>query len=153
MLDDRDRKILARLQHDASLSISDLADQVSLSISACSRRIQRLEEEGYILARIAVLDRVKMGLPTTVFALIKTTQHTDDWTGAFRKVIDGIAEITEAYRLTGHYDYLLKIVLPRAEHYDVVYKAIVRKLELFDVTASISMETIKSDGLPIEYAE
>ncbi len=154
MLDDRDRKILGYLQVDATLSVSEMADKVALSVSACSRRIQRLEDEGYILRRVAILDRARMGLPTTVFALIKTTQHSDEWTEIFKKTIAGIGEVTEAHRLTGHYDYLLKIVLPRAEHYDVVYKAIVRKLELFDITASISMEIIKSgDTLPVTYAD
>lgn len=153
MLDERDRRILALLQLDASMSVGDLAEKVHLSLSACSRRLQRLENDGYILRRVAILDRAKMGLPTTVFALIRTTKHSDEWIELFRSTISGIAEITEAHRLTGHYDYLLKVVLPRAEHYDVVYKAIVRKLELFDVTASISMEVLKSgDVLPVSYA-
>jgi len=71
MLDDRDRRILDLLQADAGISVSELAERVSLSVSACSRRIQRLEESGYIARRIVVLDREKMGVPTTVFALIK----------------------------------------------------------------------------------
>lgn len=153
MLDDRDRKMLEWLQRDASLSVSDLAERVNLSVSACSRRIQRLEDDGYILRRVAILDRGRMGLPSTVFALIKTTSHSDDWIDLLRATLAGIPEIVEAHRLTGHYDYLLKIVLPRAEHYDLVYKAIVRKLDLFDVTASISMEILKSgDVLPVNYA-
>lgn len=153
MLDERDRKILSLLQEDASLSVGDLADKVSLSISACSRRIQRLEETGYVARRIAVLDRDRMGVPTTVYALIKTAHHADDWIDTFRKVIADIPEIVEAHRLTGNYDYILKVVLPRVEHYDVIYKQIVRKVELFDVSASISMEVLKSGmALPVEYA-
>ncbi|URK87469.1 Lrp/AsnC family transcriptional regulator [Rhizobium sp. RCAM05350] len=150
---ERDRKILSLLQEDASLSVGDLADKVSLSISACSRRIQRLEETGYVARRIAVLDRDRMGVPTTVFALIKTAHHADDWIDIFRKVIADIPEIVEAHRLTGNYDYILKVVLPRVEHYDVIYKQIVRKVELFDVSASISMEILKSGmSVPVEYA-
>lgn len=153
MLDERDRKILSLLQEDASLSVGDLADKVSLSISACSRRIQRLEETGYVARRIAVLDRDRMGVPTTVYALIKTAHHSDDWIDTFRKVIADIPEIVEAHRLTGNYDYILKVVLPRVEHYDVIYKQIVRKVELFDVSASISMEILKSGmSVPVEYA-
>jgi Lrp/AsnC family transcriptional regulator len=153
VLDERDRKILSLLQEDASLSVGDLADRVSLSISACSRRIQRLEETGYVARRIAVLDRDRMGVPTTVFALIKTAHHADDWIDIFRKVIADIPEIVEAHRLTGNYDYILKVVLPRVEHYDVIYKQIVRKVELFDVSASISMEILKSGmSVPVEYA-
>ncbi|MDQ0320797.1 Lrp/AsnC family transcriptional regulator [Pararhizobium capsulatum DSM 1112] len=153
MLDERDRRILTLLQEDASLAVSTLAERVHLSVSACSRRIQRLEETGYIARRIVVLDRERMGVPTTVFALVKTTHHADDWIDIFRKVIGEIPEIVEAHRLTGNYDYILKVVLPRVEHYDVIYKQIVRKVELFDVSASISMEVLKSGtGVPVEYA-
>lgn len=153
MLDDRDRRILDFLQADAGISVTELAERVALSVSACSRRIQRLEESGHIARRIVVLNRDKMGVPTTVFALVKTTHHADDWIETFRRVIGDIPEIVEAHRLTGNYDYILKIVLPRVEHYDVIYKQIVRKVELFDVSASISMELLKSGGaIPVGYA-
>ncbi len=153
MLDDRDRKILTLLQDDSSLAIGVLAERVHLSVSACSRRIQRLEETGYIARRIVVLDRERMGVPTTVFVLIKTTHHADDWIDIFRRVIADIPEIVEAHRLTGNYDYILKVVLPRVEHYDTIYKQIVRKVDLFDVSASISMEILKSGtGVPVDYA-
>jgi Lrp/AsnC family transcriptional regulator len=154
MLDDRDRKILDFLQADAGISVTDLAERVSLSVSACSRRIQRLEETGHIARRIVVLDREKMGVPTTVYALIKTAHHSDEWIEKFRKSISDIPEIVEAHRLTGNHDYILKIVLPRVEHYDVIYKKIVRRVELFDVAASISMEELKSGiTIPVSYAE
>ncbi len=154
MLDERDRKILTALQEDAGISVADLAERVALSLSACSRRIQKLEEAGYIARRIAVLDREKIGVPTTVYALVKTVHHSDEWIELFRRAIADIAEIVEAHRLTGHYDYILKLVLPRVEHYDVIYKQLVRKVELFDVSASISMETLKSGfSVPVSYAQ
>lgn len=153
MLDERDRKILTILQIDGSIAVSALADQVSLSLSACSRRIQRLEDEGYIERRIAVLNRHRMGLPTTLFALIKTAHHADDWIENFKRAISDIPEVVEAHRLTGNFDYILKIVLPSVEHYDVIYKQIVRRIELFDVSASISMELMKAGtALPVGYA-
>ncbi|SCB57446.1 transcriptional regulator, AsnC family [Rhizobium aethiopicum] len=153
MLDDRDRRILDTLQRDAGISVTDLAERVALSVSACSRRIQRLEESGHIARRIVVLNRERMGVPTTVFALVKTAHHSDEWTESFRRVIADIPEIVEAHRLTGNHDYILKIVLPRVEHYDVIYKQIVRKLELFDVSASISMEELKNGmAIPVGYA-
>ncbi|NLR96451.1 Lrp/AsnC family transcriptional regulator [Rhizobium sp. P38BS-XIX] len=154
MLDERDRKILEFLQADAGVSVTELADRVALSVSACSRRIQRLEESGHIARRIVVLDREKMSVPTTVYALIKTAHHADEWIEAFRKVISDIPEIVEAHRLTGNYDYILKIVLPRVEHYDVIYKQLVRRVELFDVSASISMEELKGGvSIPVSYAQ
>jgi Lrp/AsnC family transcriptional regulator len=153
MLDERDRKILVLLQRDAALPVTEIASRVALSISACSRRISRLEEEGYIVKRVALLDRGKMGVPTTVFALIKTTRHSDEWVETFRQAIADIPEVVEAHRLTGNFDYLLKILLPRVEEYDRVYKRIIRKVELFDVSASISMEVMKADeGMPVDYA-
>jgi Lrp/AsnC family transcriptional regulator len=154
MLDERDRKILNLLQGDAAMAVTAIADAVSLSVSACSRRIMRLEDEGYIVGRRAQLDRVKMGVPTTVFALIKTSKHSEDWVEVFRRAISGIPEIVEAHRLTGNHDYILKIVLPRVEHYDVIYKELIRQVELFDVTASISMEALKEGGsLPVKHAQ
>ena len=154
MLDERDRRILTILQRDASVPVTTIADRVALSVSASSRRIARLEAEGYIARRIVVLDGKKMGVPTIVFALIKTTRHAEEWVESFRKAISGISEVVEAHRLTGNYDYLLKILLPRAEHYDQVYKEIIRKVELFDVSASISMEVMKADeGMPVDYAD
>lgn len=154
MLDERDRKILIALQEDASVSIAELAERVALSVSGCSRRIQRLEEAGYIARRIAVLDRGRLGVPTTVYALVKTAHHSDEWMELFRRTIAGIPEIIEAHRLTGHYDYILKLALPRVEHYDEIYKQLVRKVELFDVSASISMETMKAGlAIPVTYAE
>ncbi|HEX2147884.1 MAG TPA: Lrp/AsnC family transcriptional regulator [Pseudorhizobium sp.] len=154
MLDERDRKILGLLQKDAALPVAEVAAQVALSASACSRRIQRLEEAGYIARRVAVLDREMVGVPTTVFALIKTAHHSDDWIEKFRSAISDIGEIVEAHRLTGSYDYILKVVLPRVEHYDVVYRRLVKRIELFDVSAFISMEVLKGgESLPVDYAE
>ncbi len=153
MLDQRDRKILDLLQGNAGVPVAEVAEQVALSPSACSRRIQRLEEAGYIRGRIAVLDRERIGVPTTVFALIKTAHHSDDWIETFRKAISDIGEIVKAHRLTGSYDYILKVVLPRVEHYDVVYRRLVKRIELFDVSAFISMEVLKSgEALPVDYA-
>ena len=153
MLDQRDRKILDLLQRNAGVPVAEVAEQVALSPSACSRRIQRLEEAGYIRGRIAVLDRERIGVPTTVFALIKTAHHSDDWIETFRRAISDIGEIVEAHRLTGSYDYILKVVLPRVEHYDVVYRRLVKRIELIDVSAFISMEVLKSgEALPVDYA-
>ena len=153
VIDERDRKILELLQRHPDHQIALIAERVNLSVSACSRRIQKLEERGYIMGRFVVLDRDRVGVPTTVFALVKTAHHSDEWIEQFRRAVSDIPEIVEAHRLTGHYDYILKIVLPRVEHYDVVYRRLVKRLELFDVSASISMETLK-DGLavPVEYA-
>lgn len=153
MLDDRDRKLLTLLQRDADTPVAELAEAVALSPSACSRRILRLRDDGYIQRRVARLDRARINLPTTVFALVKTARHSAEWLEEFRAVLADIDEIVEVHRLTGQFDYILKIVLPNVERYDIIYKTLVGKIELFDVSASISMETMKQDTtLPTGYA-
>lgn len=153
MLDERDRKILSLLQADAEQPVNDIAASVALSPSACSRRIARLKEEGFIARTTAELDRRKMGLPTTVFVIVRTGSHAADWLEKFHLAVSAIPEIVEVHRLTGNFDYILKIVLPDVEHYDVVYKQLVSRIELFDMSAYISMETVKAaQGLPTNYA-
>lgn len=153
MLDERDRKILSLLQADADMPIADIAEAVALSVSACSRRVTRLKEEGYILRTGAELDRAKMGLPTTVFVIVRTGSHAADWLEKFHAAVATIPEIVEVHRLTGNFDYIIKLVLPNVEHYDVVYKQLVGRIELFDMSAYISMETVKaSKGIPTHYA-
>lgn len=153
MLDSRDLAILELLQVDADLPVGDVADRVGLSTSACSRRIARLTEAGYIARKAAILDRDRMGLPTTVFVVIRTNRHSAEFLDAFRAAVSAIPEIVEVHRLTGNFDYILKLVLPNVEHYDVVYKQLVRRVELFDVSAYISMETLKTGtAVPTRYA-
>ncbi len=154
MIDDRDRRLLALLQKDADMPVASLAERVALSPSACSRRIQRLRDDGYILRRVAVLDRKRMGVPTTVFVLLRSGRHAAKWVDALRRAIEGIAEVVEAHRLTGNFDYLLKIVLPNVEYYDQVYKRLTQQIELFDVSAYISMETLKAEtAVPTNFGE
>ena len=152
MLDDRDRKILDLLQADAEMAVNDIADAVALSASACSRRITRLREEGYISRSVALLDRKKAGLPTTVFVIVRTGKHEAGWLEQFHAAVSTIPEIVEVHRLTGNFDYIIKLVLPNVEHYDVIYRQLVGRIELFDMSAYISMETVKlSTGLPTNY--
>ncbi len=153
MLDDRDRKLLSLLQKDAKTPVVELAEKLALSPSACSRRIARLEAEGYITGSVALLDRARMGLPTTVFVIVRTAQHNQAWLTEFHAAVASIPEIVEVHRLTGNFDYILKLVLPNVEHYDVIYKQLLARIELFDLSAYISMETVKQEtALPSGYA-
>lgn len=149
MLDDRDRTLLALLQANADMPVADLAERVALSPSACSRRIARLKAEGYITGTMALLDRQKLNLPTTIFVLVRTGRHAEDWLDRFHRAVSDIPEIVEVHRLTGNVDYILKLALPTVEYYDVVYKQLLRRVELMDMSAYISMETVKlASGLP-----
>ncbi|MCJ8509931.1 Lrp/AsnC family transcriptional regulator [Rhizobium lemnae] len=112
-------------------------------------RPRRLRAEGYIIGTMSILDRRKINLPTTVFVLVKTGRHIEDWIERFHAAVSTIPEVVEVHRLTGNYDYILKIVLPNVEYYDVIYKQIIRRIELYDMSAYISMETVKqSFALP-----
>ena len=152
-LDRFDRRILALLQQDAALPIAELADKVGLSPSPCWRRVQKLEAEGYIRARVALLDARKMNLGVTVFAAIRTNQHNAKWLEAFSKAVVGIPEIVEVYRMSGQIDYMLRIVVPDIESYDRVYRRLIGAIELYDVSSTFAMEVLKSTTvLPVDYA-
>ena len=152
-LDRFDRKILALLQQDAALPIAELADKVGLSPSPCWRRVQKLEAEGYIRARVALLDARKMNLGVTVFAAIRTNQHNAKWLEAFSNAVVGIPEILEVYRMSGQIDYMLRIVVPDIESYDHVYRRLIGAIELYDVSSTFAMEVLKSTTvLPVDYA-
>ncbi|MBY9068122.1 Lrp/AsnC family transcriptional regulator [Hyphomonas sp. WL0036] len=152
MLDDRDRRILALLQENGEMPAADIAELLSLSASACSRRIARLRADGYITGTMALLDRKKINLPTTIFLLVKTGRHSKDWLDQFHAAVTTIPEIVEVHRLTGNFDYILKLVLPNVEYYDTVYKQLLKRMEMYDMSAYISMETVKlSAGLPTKH--
>jgi len=153
MIDDRDRKILSLLQENADYPVNDLASVVNLSVSACWRRIKRLEDEKYIARRTVQLDRKKIHLPTTIYVIVRTANHSLNWLEDFRSLIADIPEIVETHRLTGDVDYLLKVVLPNVEHWDVIYKRLVSKLQFHDISSYISMEEVKAtSSLPTGYA-
>lgn len=152
MLDKIDRQILAMLQEDAETPVNQIADEVALSQSACSRRIGRLREDGFIKRSIALLDRKKLNLPTTIFLIVRTGRHSADWLEQFHSAVSNIPEIVEVHRVTGNFDYILKIVLPNIEYYDTIYKQLLSQLELYDMSAYISMETVKlASGFPITH--
>ena len=146
-LDDIDRKILTLLQQDATQSVQDLADAVGLTTNPCWRRIKRLEEEGIILRRVAVVDPGKLGLGMTAFVRISTETHTKDWLDTFKTSVGRIPEIVECHRMAGDVDYLLKIVVEDLSHYDRVYqRLLVQVPNLKDVSAAFSMERMKEGG-------
>ena len=142
-LDTIDRRILASLQSDATLSIADLAERVGLSQTPCWKRIKRLEGAGVIAGRVALLDRMQLGVGTTVFVSVRTSQHDEDWLIQFAEAIRAIPEVTEFYRMSGDVDYLLKIVCRDIADYDRIYKAMIRAAKLSDVSSSFAMEQIK----------
>lgn len=153
-MDDFDRKILSLLQRDASISVAEIADRVGLSSTPCWRRIQKLEADGVIKHRVAILDPEKVNVGVTVFVSIRTQHHSIDWLDRFSKAVEDIDEVVEFYRMSGDVDYLLRIVVPDIAAYDAVYKRVISTIELNDVTSSFAMECIKqTTALPLQYGD
>jgi Lrp/AsnC family transcriptional regulator len=151
-MDAIDRKILDILQVDCTVPVATIADQVGLSTAPCWRRIKRMEDEGVIQRRVALVDRRKANVPMTLFVSVRTTRHAGQWLEDFRKIITGIPEIVEAWRLTGEVDYLLRIVVPDIDTYDVVYKRLINRLEFADISSAIAMEEMKfTTAIPTDY--
>lgn len=149
-LDRLDRSILHHLQLNAALTNAELAERVGLSANACWRRIKRLEDEGVIAARVAILDRAALNLPVTVFVSIRTTEHNEHWLNQFASSVAAVPEVMEFYRLSGDTDYLLKVVVRDIADYDRVYKKLIALAPLSDVSSSFAMECIKSTtALPL----
>lgn len=153
-MDRLDRKILKLLQQDCTLPVADIAKRVGLSTTPCWRRIQKLEEAGYIQKRVALLDPKKVGAGVTVFVFISTSQHTLEWLERFHAVIVDFPEVVEFYRMSGEIDYLLRVVVPDIDAYDRFYKKLISKIELSNVSSAFAMEQIKfTTALPLDYAE
>jgi Lrp/AsnC family transcriptional regulator len=151
-MDAIDRKILDILQVDATVPVAAIAEKVGLSAAPCWRRIKRMEDDGVIKRRVALVDRRKAKVPMTLFVSVRTTRHAVQWVEDFRRVISDIPEIVEAWRLTGEVDYLLRIVVPDVDAYDAVYKRLINRLEFADVSSAIAMEEMKyTTAIPTDY--
>jgi Lrp/AsnC family transcriptional regulator len=150
VLDMIDRRILAILQDDATVAITDIADRVGLSTTPCWKRIKRLEREGVIGKRVAILNRDRLGLGVTVIVAIRTAQHSDDWLRTFAEGVSHMPEVVEFYRMSGEIDYLLKVVARDIADYDRIYRKLTKVASLHDVSSSFAMQEIKSTtALPL----
>lgn len=141
-LDTIDRKILAVLQRDGSLSQRDVGAEVGLSQNACWRRVKRLTDLGVIEGYGARLNAKLVGLDLTVFVMIRTRQHNKDWQRTFRTHVASIPEIAEVHRIGGDWDYLVKVMTSSMSGYDRVYQQLTEKLDLETVTGLFAMEAI-----------
>lgn len=142
-IDEIDRRIVAALQRDASLSIDQLSEEVHLSRNACWRRVKLMEEEGIITGRVALVDAERLGYGLSVFILVRTTHHEPGWLDRFRSAVQAIPEIQGVYRMSGDLDYVLRARVPDVKAYDRLYQRLIAKVPLSDVSASFVMEEIK----------
>lgn len=148
-LDRVDREILRLLSADASMSLADIAEKVGLTATPCWKRIRRMESEGIIQRRVAIIDAEKVGLPVSVFVAVETADHSAEWLSRFADVIRDTPEIVDAWRMSGDVDYLLHVVVPDIASYDKFYRRLIGAVPLRNVSSRFSMERMKAAALPI----
>lgn len=150
-LDAIDRKILAVLQDDGRISLSQLAAKVALSPSPCLRRMRHLERTGIISRYVAVLDQAKVGLPVSVFVSIKLEGQRVEALDRFKKAIAKWPEVLECYLMTGPRDYLLRIVVADLAAYEQFLKQKLTRIEgVASIESSFALEQTKySHVLPM----
>ncbi|MEM9523350.1 MAG: Lrp/AsnC family transcriptional regulator [Pseudomonadota bacterium] len=149
-IDKIDRAILVLLQADASLGVDALAERVNLSRNACWRRVKRMEAEGVLGKRVALVDAEAVGLGLQVFVLVRTNSHDTGWLRKFRDAVLGMPEIVGAQRMSGELDYVLRVRVADVASYDRFYQRLITKVPIADVSASFVMEDIKeTTALPL----
>ena len=142
-MDRIDRKLLALLQEDCTLSIAQMAERVGLSQTPCWKRIQRLEADGVVQRRVALLSPEKLGLGLTVFVSVEAGDHTPDWLARFAEWVHTRPEVTEVHRMAGDVDYLLRVVAADIAAFDRFYKQLIEAVPMKNVSSRFSMERVK----------
>jgi|TARA_B110000908_G_scaffold172026_1_gene237170 Lrp/AsnC family leucine-responsive transcriptional regulator len=150
-LDVTDKRILTALQRKGRISNADLSEVVNLSPSACHRRVQRLEEDGYIRDYVALLNPRKMGVPTTVFVEITLQGQADEVLDAFEKAVGRIPDVLECHLMAGAADYLLKVVASDTEDFARIHRQYLARLPgVGQMQSSFALRTVfKTTALPV----
>jgi Lrp/AsnC family transcriptional regulator len=141
-MDRIDLRILTELQRDATLPIARLADRVGLSQTPCWKRVQKLEQSGVILGRVAIVDPAKVGLGLTVLAEVVAQDHTAEWRDKFVGVVSNLPEVMEVLRLGGAADYILRVVVPDIATYDRFYQTLTNAIPIRSLTSKFVMERV-----------
>ena len=151
MLDTTDRRILAALQKRGRMTNAELADAVHLSPSACHRRVQRLETDGYINGYVALLNARKLGVPTTVFVEITLLGQADEVLDAFEKAVARIPDVLECHLMAGTADYILKVVAEDTEDFARIHRQHLARLPgVAQMQSSFALRTVfKTTALPV----
>jgi Lrp/AsnC family leucine-responsive transcriptional regulator len=150
-LDETDLRILRALQKRGRMSNADLSEAVNLSPSACHRRVQRLESEGFIRDYVALLDARKMGLPTTVFVEITLSAQADDVLEAFEKAVARVPAVLECHLMAGTADYILKVIAADTEDFARIHRQYLTRLPgVAQMQSSFALRTVfKTTALPV----
>ncbi|SEW31729.1 transcriptional regulator, AsnC family [Aliiroseovarius sediminilitoris] len=150
-LDSIDRRILRVLQRTGRMSNSDLSEKINLSPSACHRRVQRLEAEGYIRDYVALLDARKMGCPSTIFVEITLSGQADELLDAFEREVALIPDVLECHLMAGSADYILKVVAADTEDFARIHRQHLSRLPgVQGMQSSFALRTVfKTTALPV----
>ncbi len=150
-LDSMDRRLLSALQKKGRISNADLADEVNLSASACHRRVQRLEADGYIQGYVALLDPRKMGVPAMVFVEITLSTQADEVLEAFETAVSRIPDVLECHLTAGKADYILKIVAEDTEDFARIHRQYLTRLPgVAQMQSSFTLRTVfRTTALPV----
>lgn len=151
-MDKIDKRILTILQQDATMPVAEIGKRVGLSTTPCWRRIQKMEEDGVIRRRVALLNPAPVNARVTVFVSVRTNSHNAEWLKRFSEVTRDFPEIVELYRMSGDVDYLMRVVVPDIAAYDAFYQRLISKIDITDVSSSFAMEQMKyTTELPLDY--
>lgn len=143
-LDATDRRLLGVLQKSGRISNADLAEAVNLSASACHRRVQRLEAEGFIKNYVALLDPRRLGLPTTVFVEITLSTQAEEVLDAFERAVTRIPDILECHLTAGTADYILKLAVEDTEDFARIHRQYLSRLpEVAKMQSSFALRTVR----------
>ena len=142
-MDEVDRKLLALLQDDSTTPIALLAYQVGLSPTPLWKRVQKLEQSGVIVRRVALVTPERVGIGLIVFVSIEAPEHSPDWLTAFADAINAMPEVMDAYRMAGEVDYVLRVAVPDMAEFDAFYKRLIATVPLKNVTSRFAMERLK----------
>lgn len=150
-LDETDKRILTVIQRKGRISNAELSEAVHLSASACHRRVQRLEADGYIRDYVALLDARKIGLPTTVFVEIKLSAQADEVLEAFEKAVARVPDVLECHLMAGSADYILKVVAEDTEDFARIHRQHLTRLPgVAQMQSSFALRTVfKTTALPV----
>tara|TARA_Y100000590_G_scaffold201139_1_gene228598 strand:+ start:708 stop:1169 length:462 start_codon:yes stop_codon:yes gene_type:complete len=146
-----DKKIISIIQNDSSLPLATIAKRIGLSTTPCFNRIKKLEEDGVIKKRVAIINHNKINLPIVVFLSITVEQHSKEWLENFVEKLTRYDEIVEMYRLTGDSDYLIKVMAKSIEAYDKFNQQLIKEINFRSLNSNIVLKEIKNTTvLPLD---
>ena len=150
-LDRTDLALLGILQREGRISNAELAERVSLSASACLRRVQRLEQAGVLAGYGALLDPARVGLGLQAFVRVQLSRHDAEAIAGFTARVNDWDEVIACHALTGDMDYLLHVAVQDLEHFSrFLLDHLLNATGVADVNSSFVLRTVKqARALPL----